>query len=57
MLTAFAVVQLLDSQTNETSSSVGPIPVGLAGDSDNGMQLSKIVAGDVVTGPVVVIGV
>ena len=38
MLTAFAVVQLLLSQISETSSSVGPMPVGLEGDSEKGRQ-------------------
>src|ERR1700723_99908 len=55
--TALAVVQVLLSQTRETSSSVGPIPVGLDGDSDRGMQPapSRIVAGEVVTEPLAVI--
>src|ERR1700733_2838381 len=59
MLTEFAVVQLLFSQISETSSSVGPMPVGLDGDSELGRQpdASRIVAGDVVTGPLVVIPV
>src|SRR6516225_9816381 len=57
--TAFSVVQLLLSQSSETSSSVGPIPVGLEGDSENGKQpwLSRMVAGEVVTAPFLVIGV
>jgi hypothetical protein len=57
MLTALAVVQLLFSHTRETSSSVGPMPVGLEGDSEKGKQpaASKRVAGEVVTGPVAVI--
>src|SRR5580698_7855155 len=57
--TALAAVQLLLSQTRETSSSVGPMPVGLDGDSDRGMQPapSRMVAGDVVTGPLAVIRV
>ena len=57
--TALSVVQLLFSQIIEMSSSVGPMPVGLEGDSEVGKQppLSKILAGDVVTGPVVGMGV
>src|SRR5579863_2911457 len=52
MFTELAVVQLLFSQIRETSSSVGPIPVGLDGDSERGKHpaLSRIVAGDVVIG-------
>src|SRR5208282_5457441 len=59
MFTALSVVQLLLSQTIETSSSVGPMPVGLDGDSERGKQLalSRMVAGDVVTGPPAVIPV
>src|ERR1700726_1100206 len=51
-LTAFAVEQLLLSHSRETSSSVGPMPVGLDGDSEAGKQpaLSRILAGEVVTG-------
>jgi uncharacterized membrane protein len=37
MPTAESVVHALFSQTRETSSSVGPIPVGLEGDSDKGL--------------------
>src|ERR1700683_4494251 len=48
--TALAVWLELESHTSETSSSVGPIPVGLAGDSEYGSRLSSIVAGDVVIG-------
>ena len=54
--TALSVVQLLLSQSRETSSSVGPMPVGLEGDSEKGRQLvdppclSRIVAGEVVIG-------
>src|SRR5580658_6928892 len=57
--TASSVVQLPFNQSSETSSSVGPIPVGLDGDSDNGKQpwASRMLAGDVVTGPVLVIRV
>jgi hypothetical protein len=50
MLTALPVVHWVLSQTRETSSSVGPMPLELAGDSEKGRQFSKIVAGDVVTG-------
>jgi hypothetical protein len=59
MPTAAVVVQLPLSQTIETSSSVGPIPVGLDGASEKGRQpaLSRMVAGDVVTGPLDVIPV
>ena len=44
--TALSVVQVVFSQTRETSSSVGPMPVGLDGDSEKGKQppASKIVA-------------
>src|ERR1700730_13988330 len=51
-LTASAVVQLLFSHIRETSSSVGPMPVGLDGASERGkhLALSRIVAGEVVTG-------
>src|SRR5579862_4620400 len=51
-LTALAVEQLLLSQIIETSSSVGPMPVGLEGDSDSGMHPapSRIVAGEVLIG-------
>src|SRR5579875_1708880 len=57
--TACAVVQLLFSQRSETSSSVGPMPLELRGDSESGRQpaLAKMVAGDVVTGPLVVMPV
>src|SRR5580693_2257260 len=48
--TALSVVQLLLSQIRETSSSVGPMPLAFAGDSENGRQFSKIVAGEFVTG-------
>src|SRR5580700_8247506 len=59
IFTAIPKVQLLFSQTKETSSSVGPIPEGFKGDSEKGMQppLARMVAGDVVTSPDVVIGV
>src|SRR5205807_4895478 len=52
MLTTLAVVQALFSQSRETSSSVGPMPVGLEGDSEKGKHpaLSAMVAGEVVTG-------
>jgi hypothetical protein len=54
MLTASAVVQLLFSQIRETSSSVGPMPEELAGDSEVGKQplplLFKMMAGEVVIG-------
>src|SRR5258708_3682630 len=51
-LTASAVVQWLLSHSSETSSSVGPMPVGLDGASEIGKHpaLSRIVAGEVVTG-------
>jgi hypothetical protein len=57
--TAPAVVQLLLSQSSETSSSVGPIPPGVDGDSDDGRQwlASRMMAGDAVTGPFDVMGV
>jgi hypothetical protein len=48
---ALSVVQALLSQTGETSSSMGPMPVGLADDSENGIRFCKIVAGEVVTKP------
>ncbi len=48
---ALSVAQALLSQTRETSSSVGPMQVRLAGDSENGMQFCKIVVGAVVTKP------
>src|SRR5580692_3905202 len=40
-----------ESHISETSSSVGPSPLVLAGDSENGNRLSRIVAGDVLIGP------
>jgi hypothetical protein len=51
MRVALSVAQALLSHTRKTSSSVGPMPVGLAGDSENGMQFCKFVAGEVVTRP------
>src|SRR5579863_7001397 len=50
MPTAVEVCDESESQINETSSSVGPIPLGLAGDSEYGSSDCRIVAGDVVTG-------
>src|SRR5215831_8265022 len=52
MVTTSSAVHLLFSQSIETSSSVGPMPVGLDGDSDSGKQplLSAIIAGEVVMG-------
>src|ERR1700722_1664499 len=54
MLTAAAVVQFGApfSHNKETSSSVGPMPVGLDGASERGRHpaLSRMVAGEVVTG-------
>ncbi len=50
MPTAVAVCVESASQISETSSSVGPIPLGFAGDSENGSRFSRIVAGDVVIG-------
>ena len=54
-LTALVVVQVLLSQTRETSSSVAPMPVGFEGDSELGRQPtpSRIVAGEVVIGSLV----
>ena len=59
ILTAPKVVQLLFSQSRETSSSVGPMPVGFNGDSEKGRQppVARMVAGEVVTGPDVVMPV
>src|SRR5580698_3886608 len=48
--TALEVWLELESHTSETSSSVGPTPLELAGDSENGSRLSSMVAGDVVIG-------
>src|SRR6516165_12352904 len=48
--TAFVVCDESDSQSSEMSSSVGPIPLGFAGDSENGSRSCRIVAGDVVIG-------
>ncbi len=45
------VVQALLSHPRETSSSVGPMPMGLAGDSEKGIQFCKIVVGEVVSKP------
>src|SRR5271170_1778159 len=46
--TAVAVWDESDSQSNEMSSSVGPIPGGLFdGRSESGSRLSRIAAGDV----------
>src|SRR5580704_2300417 len=47
---ALAVCVESDSQISEMSSSVGPIPSGFDGDSEDGSSASKIVAGDVVIG-------
>src|SRR5208283_4386561 len=53
-LTASAVVQFAfpSSHNKETSSSVGPMPVGLDGASEKGKHpaLSRMVAGEVVIG-------
>ena len=59
MVTELSVEQLLLllSQISETSSSVGPIPLALAGDSEEGKQFCRMVAGEVVTGPAAVIPV
>src|SRR5579863_170768 len=55
MVTAVSVVHWLLNHTSETSSSVGPMPLELAGDSDVGKQFSRMVAGDVVTGSFAVV--
>src|SRR5271155_2576657 len=48
--TALVVCVESDSQSNEMSSSVGPMPLGFAGDSEYGSRSCRIVAGDVVIG-------
>src|SRR6516162_8507603 len=51
IFTAFVVCVESDSQSNEMSSWVGPMPGGLFdGRSDNGSRASRMSAGDVVIG-------
>src|SRR6516162_10711849 len=50
IFTAVVVRVESDNQSNEMSSWVGPIPLGFAGDSENGSRFSRMSAGDVVIG-------
>src|SRR5580693_1540217 len=45
--TAFAVCEDEASHSKETSSSVGPMPVGFSGDSDQGSSEATRLAGEV----------